>query len=480
MSETSPSQQTIEREYEAYTAGVSLKNSWVASGLVVILMPAGTWLERCIYPERQFEFLVLRLINSALAALVFFRLWFLIEAAQTSPTRTSRAIPSRLWNWFLMKAAQTSPTQTKLLCMSWWVLPAFFMSWMIAVTEGAQSPYYAGLCLVILAVSTVIQATLRESLRAFLWIVGFYLAACLINPLLTGNPVDLQMLGNNMYFIIVTSIIVLVGNHNYNDLRFREFRAKKELEATLEMLRQAQDELVINKKQASLGVWSAGIIHEINNPLNIVITGIYNLRHVEQHLPASERPEFKEVFHDIEDSARRMRDIVSDLRSYAHTGSDQLTFVELEEVMRMVLLEEALDGRIEVIQEVPPGFSVFAKRTGLIQVLTNLVQNAAHALADKQFTTGQPTITITGREEGSRRLVIIHDNGPGITKENQEKIFDPFYTTKAPGQGMGLGLGICYTIIKNFGGSIRVKSEPGEFCEVTLDLPAERPDANES
>lgn len=457
MREASPAQLMIERDYQAYTAGVSVRNSRVASLLVVFLMPAGILLDWVVYPERLLEFGVLRLISSVLALAV----------------------------WLRLRAARLSPTETKLLCMGWWVLPAIFISWMIADTEGAGSPYYAGLSLVILAVSTVIQATLRESLQAFLWIVGLYLAACFINPLLTGSPVDWQMFKNNMYFIGLTSIIVLAGNHNYNELRQSEFRAKKELEATLEMLRLAQDELVINKKQASLGVWSAGIIHEINNPLNIVITAIYSLRHVEPHLPESERPEFKGAVHDIEDSARRMRDIVSDLRAYAHTGSDQWTHVELEEVMleevmRMVLREERLDRRIAVVQEVPPGFSVFAKRTGLIQVLTNLVQNAAHALAEKQFATGQPAITIMAREEGGRRLVIIRDNGPGITKENQEKIFDPFFTTKPPGQGMGLGLGICRTIIKDFGGSIRVKSEPGEFCEVTLDLSAERPDANES
>ena len=85
-----------------------------------------------------------------------------------------------------------------------------------------------------------------------------------------------------------------------------------------------------------------------------------------------------------------------------------------------------------------------------------------------------------GREEAGRRLVIVRDNGHGISKENLEKVFDPFFTTKAPGQGMGLGLGICYRIIQGFGGTIRVKSEPGEFCEFTLDLPAHAPNEKEA
>jgi two-component system sensor histidine kinase PhcS len=111
-------------------------------------------------------------------------------------------------------------------------------------------------------------------------------------------------------------------------------------------------------------------------------------------------------------------------------------------------------------------------------VLTNLLQNSIHALEEKRFDGEAPTIVIEGRSEGDRRLVVVRDNGPGIAPENLEKIFDPFFTTKSPGKGMGLGLGICYRIIQGFGGTIRVRSEPGRFCEFTLDLRATAPAPN--
>jgi two-component system sensor histidine kinase PhcS len=151
----------------------------------------------------------------------------------------------------------------------------------------------------------------------------------------------------------------------------------------------------------------------------------------------------------------------------------------LADVVRMALVfsRDELRGRVEVVQDIPEGFEVYAERNKLIQVLTNLVQNAIHALQEKKFQTGHPVISLSARAEGDRRLVILRDNGPGIDPNNLEKVFDPFFTTKAPGKGMGLGLGICYRIVQSFGGSIRVNSEPGQFCEFILDLRADAPDS---
>jgi two-component system, sensor histidine kinase PhcS len=475
-----------------------IRTGKVASALVIFLMPAGVTLDFFYYKTELGSFLLVRLLCAALAV----GLWYL----HTTP-------------W--------AERNYKLLGLPIAWLPAAGISWMIYVTEGPTSPYYAGLNLILLAISVVVHWNLRESLLAVAGVLLMYSAVALPK----ADAQQLPIIFNNFYFLVLTGIIVVTGNYIFDRLRFREFLAsyelalnrreleasnheltvkqgelslsnsqlsrtkaelevsnrglssqKQQLEVTLEKLRLTQDELVTKEKQASLGVWSAGIIHEINNPLNYVRTGLYALRNVEQHLPEAERTEFKEVFLDIDDGVRRVHDIVSDLRSYAHPGSDQPNLVALEEVVRMALrfCAEDLRGRIEVVQQVPPGFAVYAERNRLIQVLTNLVQNAAHALRQKQFATGHPVITITGREEGGRRLVIVHDNGPGITKVNQEKVFDPFFTTKAPGEGMGLGLGICYRIIQGFGGTIRVKSEPGESCEFTLDLPAEMPDANEA
>jgi two-component system sensor histidine kinase PhcS len=107
----------------------------------------------------------------------------------------------------------------------------------------------------------------------------------------------------------------------------------------------------------------------------------------------------------------------------------------------------------------------------LTQVLLNLLQNALDALQEKQFDGEVPVVSITGRHENGRSLLIVRDNGIGIPPEIIGKIFDPFFTTKEVGEGMGLGLSICYRIVEASGGRISVRSEPGKLCEFTLDFP---------
>ena len=94
------------------------------------------------------------------------------------------------------------------------------------------------------------------------------------------------------------------------------------------------------------------------------------------------------------------------------------------------------------------------------------------ALKSKSFNGEAPTIWIEGRVEDRRSILSIRDNGPGISSESLDKIFDPFFTTKDVGQGMGLGLSICYRIVQEYEGRISVKTESGKFCEFALEFPA--------
>jgi C4-dicarboxylate-specific signal transduction histidine kinase len=104
-------------------------------------------------------------------------------------------------------------------------------------------------------------------------------------------------------------------------------------------------------------------------------------------------------------------------------------------------------------------------------VLTNLLQNSLDAMKEKSFGDEKPKISITGRIENGRSILTIRDNGPGIKAEHLDKVFDPFYTTKDVGQGMGLGLSICYRIVHECDGKILIKTEPGKFCEFALEFP---------
>ena len=110
----------------------------------------------------------------------------------------------------------------------------------------------------------------------------------------------------------------------------------------------------------------------------------------------------------------------------------------------------------------------------IVQVLINLLQNSLDALAQKAFHDEKPAIWIEGRLEEGNDVLTVRDNGMGIESEHMDKIFDPFYTTKDVGQGMGLGLSICYRIVQQLDGRIQVKSEPGKFCEFTLEFPMKK------
>jgi len=129
-------------------------------------------------------------------------------------------------------------------------------------------------------------------------------------------------------------------------------------------------------------------------------------------------------------------------------------------------------NKVQIEQTLAENQTVWANKNKLIHVLTNLLQNSLDALKAKTFENEKPTIWIEGRTEANRSFLVVRDNGTGIDKEHLDKIFDPFYTTKDVGEGMGLGLAICYRIVQDCDGRIQVRTEPGKFCEFTLEFPA--------
>ena len=136
-------------------------------------------------------------------------------------------------------------------------------------------------------------------------------------------------------------------------------------------------------------------------------------------------------------------------------------------------LSNELKDKVIIEQKLPEHQTVHANKNKLIHVFVNLIQNSLDALRSKPFNNGEkPTIWIEGRVENGASCLIVRDNGTGIAEEHRDKIFDPFFTTKDVGEGMGLGLSICYRIIQESQGKIAVRTEVGKFCEFTLEFPA--------
>jgi C4-dicarboxylate-specific signal transduction histidine kinase len=252
-------------------------------------------------------------------------------------------------------------------------------------------------------------------------------------------------------------------------------RQKNALELALEQLKETEGQLVQNEKMASLGRLSAGIIHEINNPLNYATTALHLLKEKKDRMPEDERVKYVEIVSDIEEGVDRVQRIVSDLRSFTRPNTDgRMDMISLEEALSTALrfLSHELKGKVEVGVEVPKEQLVLADRNKLIHVFVNLIQNSTDAFKGKNFGAEKPILTVQSRKNNGVVSVILRDNGSGIAPENLDKIFDPFFTTKDVGEGMGLGLSICYRILQEQGGNIRVKSEKGKFTEFVLELPS--------
>lgn len=439
------------RAYADYESHLTGRHLAVGCYLVMALMPAGVILDYFVYPDHVGHFLILRLVCSLLA----FMVWAFLRVPASQ----------KFHHWLGLYVA---------------LLPVFFICWMIYKTEGPASPYYAGLNLSLLAIAFIMRWSVSLSVIASVSVLAIYLGACLLHAHGSIPKAQQGVFANNLYFLVLTSIIVVVGSRLHRELRVREFtvryeldQRKRELEEAIRKLTEAEAQLVQSEKMASLGRMSAGIIHEINNPLNFATTGLFTLRNKARLLKPEDQAEYTEILTDVEEGIKRVKNIVSDLRIFTHPDTESREEVDVEEVVNSALrfLSNEWRDKVRVEQAIAPNQLVCANKNKLIHVMINLLQNSFDALKRKQFNGEQPTIRIEGHAENGKSCIVVRDNGPGIEPGVVDKIFDPFFTTKEVGEGMGLGLSICYRIVQEYGGRIAVKSEPGKFCEFTLEFP---------
>ncbi len=272
-----------------------------------------------------------------------------------------------------------------------------------------------------------------------------------------------------------------------------------ELERVLEDLNRAQDQIVASQKLAALGELTAGVAHEIKNPLNFVKNFseasedlIEELSEVLNEsgptLSAEDQELVKEISGDLAGNFERIRThgaranrIVEDmLRMNRETGDRQPTDINLllDEYAQLAFhsarandtnfqleIKQDLDSSIGIIDVIPQDLG---------RVFLNIVGNSCQATDERRLASGAdyaPTIWITSLRKEEDVEIRIKDNGPGIPDDVLDKIFNPFFTTKPTDKGTGLGLSICSDIVREHGGHIEVNSEVGEFTEMVVTLP---------
>ncbi len=274
----------------------------------------------------------------------------------------------------------------------------------------------------------------------------------------------------------------------------------RELTKSLEDLRTAQDRLVQTEKLASLGQLTAGIAHEIKNPLNFVnnfssvsVELIEELRAALEgaHLDSKLREEINEIADMLQGNldkvvqhGKRADVIVKNMLLHSRQGSGEHRSVDIN-----TLVEESLNLAYHGARAEKQGFDITLERsfdpaTGEVDVfpqeitraLLNLISNGFYAATKRKSDTGgagyEPMLAAATKNLGNSVEITIRDNGTGILPEVKEKLFNPFFTTKPAGEGTGLGLSISHDIIvKQHGGSIEVDTKPGEFTEFRIVLP---------
>ncbi|GFO55681.1 hypothetical protein GMSM_26880 [Geomonas sp. Red276] len=250
---------------------------------------------------------------------------------------------------------------------------------------------------------------------------------------------------------------------------------ERKVEEKTRHLKEAQTKLIQSEKMATLGEVIFGAAHELNNPLAGILGAIQVLRKSTLSQPiVDELMEGIDVLEDIENAALRCQKIVDDLTRFSTQARCNFSQMDLNQVLRDTL--EVMDEQFSEMSiqvqwntdaRLPLIDGDFVK---LLEVFVNLLQNARSALSHRG-TLEIATRVIKKYHEAPQVAVSIRDNGCGIPAHNLKKIFDPFFTTKPVGKGPGLGLTVCYGIIKRHGGEIEVKSTVGKGTEVTVILP---------
>jgi two-component system NtrC family sensor kinase len=253
-------------------------------------------------------------------------------------------------------------------------------------------------------------------------------------------------------------------------------QANSQLVGSMRQLKETQSQLFFAERLASIGQLAAGVGHEINNPLSYVLSNLsYAHKEVvryQESFPEQEREELLEALSQARDGAERVRFIVKDLKELARPSDERTGPVELHTVVRTAvkLVSREMSQRARLVEEcegVPP---VLGSSTRLGQVFLNLLINATHALPK-----GEPDkheIRVAAWQSTPELVTVeVSDTGSGIAPEHLSRIFDPFFTTKPTGEGTGLGLSVCHSIVTSLGGQLTVQSTLGKGTTFRMVLP---------
>ena len=226
-----------------------------------------------------------------------------------------------------------------------------------------------------------------------------------------------------------------------------------------------ESQLIQSEKMAAIGQLAAGIAHEIRNPLGIITNALYDLGEIVE----TDDPDVGEDLRIAKEEMRRVQEIINNLLEFSRESRADVEPVDINELLRrtLQLLTRGLQkGGIQVVTDFGPLGICRSNQNALRQVVLNLITNSVQAMPEGGLLTLRTRLRVDGRVQ-----LDVSDTGVGIPQEHLKDIFNPFFTTKDPGQGTGLGLSVVHSVIHRYGGEIRVESEVGRGTTFTIELP---------
>ncbi len=427
-----------------------LTYSRAGSLTAAVLVISGLGLDYFIYPNLFLPFLVVRVLTTALIIATF-----------------------------LYLGTQKGVSHIKILTFFWLFLPQIMICWMINCTEGVHSIYFIGLNLAIYAIGVFLPLSVIEGLFFNVISILLYILSCYFHP--DFNDGKALLIGNSLFLILATGAATVTTYFNTQQ-RNKLFRLQDEinnkntsLEQSNRNLAEIKGHMIQQEKMSALGTLSAGLLHELNNPVNYSMMAI-GMAEIEPEVKSNMM--LKESLADAKEGMTRIRDIVTDLKTFAYQkpGEDTSRIYLFENALRSGLRLSGFELKdMAIEQDLPMDTHVLGDEPAMIGVLINLLTNAALAL--KKSGHAQPVIRIhawraTRVTDGSTRLyVTVRDNGTGIKPENLTRVFEPFFTTRDVGHGLGLGLAVSYAVIQRHGSELTVASVEDEWTQFAFDLP---------
>ena len=239
-----------------------------------------------------------------------------------------------------------------------------------------------------------------------------------------------------------------------------------------EYRKQMAQQMIVTERLASLGTLAAGVAHEINNPLAIIRESAGWMRQLFARDELKDIPlhdDFVKALDKVEKGVERASRITHQLLGFvgkSESTISEVNLMELTEEAIQLITHEAQQRDIKILWQMEPSLdTIWSDAYQIRQVLLNLLTNAIHAVNSKG------TITIAMEDVGDSQAITVSDTGQGIPRENLDKIFEPFFSTKSPGQGTGLGLFVSRGIVEKLGGTVQVTSKIGQGARFSIRLP---------